>query len=41
MSETQRDITRTFLAVPFIGALIGISLWILKPFLGSVVLASE
>jgi predicted PurR-regulated permease PerM len=37
--ETQRDITRTFLAVLFIGALIGTSLWILRPFLGAVIWA--
>ncbi len=39
MAETQRDITRTVLAVIFIGALIGASLWILKPFLGAGVWA--
>jgi predicted PurR-regulated permease PerM len=39
MIETQRDITRTVLAVLFIGALIGTSLWILKPFLGAVIWA--
>jgi predicted PurR-regulated permease PerM len=37
--ETQRDITRTFLALLFIGALIGTSLWILKPFLGAAIWA--
>jgi len=37
--ETQRDITRTFLAVLFIGALIGTSLWILRPFLGAAIWA--
>jgi predicted PurR-regulated permease PerM len=35
MTSTQRDITRTVLAVLFIGALIGTSLWVLKPFLGA------
>ena len=39
MAETQRDITRTFLAVLFIGALLGTSLWILKPFLGAAIWA--
>ena len=39
MTETQPDITRTFLAVLFIGALIGMSLWILKPFLGAAIWA--
>jgi predicted PurR-regulated permease PerM len=39
MAATQRDITRTVLAVIFIGALIGTSLWILKPFLGAMVWA--
>jgi predicted PurR-regulated permease PerM len=39
MSEHHRDITRVFLAVLFIGALIGTSLWILKPFLGAAIWA--
>lgn len=39
MTETQRDITRTFLAVLFIGALLGTSLWILRPFLGAMIWA--
>ena len=39
MTETQRDITRTFLAVLFLGALIGTSLWILRPFLGAAIWA--
>lgn len=39
MAETQGDITRTVLAVLFIGALIGASLWILKPFLGATIWA--
>jgi predicted PurR-regulated permease PerM len=40
MIETQRDITRTVLAVLFIVALIGSSLWILRPFLGALVWAA-
>ena len=39
MAGIQRDITRTVLAVLFIGALIGTSLWILLPFLGAVIWA--
>ena len=39
MTGVQRDITRTVLAVLFIGALIGTSLWILKPFLGAMIWA--
>jgi predicted PurR-regulated permease PerM len=39
MTEIQRDITRTVLAVLFIGALIGTSLWILLPFLGALIWA--
>jgi predicted PurR-regulated permease PerM len=39
VTETQRDITRTVLAVLFIGALIGTSLWILRPFLGAAIWA--
>jgi predicted PurR-regulated permease PerM len=39
MIENQRDITRTVLSVLFIGVLIGISLWILKPFLGAAIWA--
>ena len=39
MTEIQRDITRTVLAVLFIGALIGTSLWVLKPFLGAAIWA--
>lgn len=35
MADTQRDITRIFLAVLFLGVLIGTSLWIIKPFLGA------
>ncbi len=39
MTEIQRDLTRTFLALLFIGALIGTSLWILKPFFGAAIWA--
>lgn len=39
MTETRRDITRTFLALLFLGALIGTSLWILRPFLGAAIWA--
>jgi predicted PurR-regulated permease PerM len=39
MTESQRDITRTFFAVLFIGSLLGTSLWILKPFLGAAIWA--
>jgi predicted PurR-regulated permease PerM len=39
MAENQRDITRIFLAVLFLGVLIGTSLWILKPFLGAAIWA--
>jgi predicted PurR-regulated permease PerM len=39
MTSVQRDITRTVLAVLFLGALIGTSLWILKPFLGALIWA--
>jgi predicted PurR-regulated permease PerM len=37
MAEIQRDITRVVLAVLFIVALIGSSIWILRPFLGAIV----
>jgi predicted PurR-regulated permease PerM len=40
MAEIQRDITRGVLAVLFIVALIGSSIWILRPFLGAVVWAT-
>ena len=40
MAETQRDLTRTVLAVLFIGGLIGFSLWIIRPFLGAIVWAT-
>lgn len=39
MTEMRRDITRTFLALLFIGGLIGTSLWILRPFLGAAIWA--
>ncbi|MHC1741592.1 MAG: AI-2E family transporter YdiK [Syntrophobacteraceae bacterium] len=39
MNENHRDITRVFLAVLFLGGLIGTSLWILKPFLGAAIWA--
>jgi predicted PurR-regulated permease PerM len=39
MIETQRDIARIFFALIFIGVLIGMSLWILKPFLGAAIWA--
>ena len=40
MAEMQRDITRGVLAVLFIVALIGSSIWILRPFLGAIVWAA-
>lgn len=40
MAEMQRDITRVVLAVLFIVALIGSSIWILRPFLGAIVWAT-
>ncbi len=40
MTDIQRDITRSVLAVLFILALIGSSLWILRPFLGAIVWAT-
>lgn len=40
MATIQRDLTRTVLAVLFIGVLIGISLWVLRPFLGALVWAT-
>jgi predicted PurR-regulated permease PerM len=39
LAERQRDITRGVLAVLFIVALIGSSMWILRPFLGAIVWA--
>jgi predicted PurR-regulated permease PerM len=40
MAEMHRDLTRTVLAVLFIGGLIGLSFWILRPFLGAIVWAT-
>ena len=40
MTENQSDITRVVLAVLFIVALIGSSIWILLPFLGAIVWAT-
>jgi predicted PurR-regulated permease PerM len=40
VAEIQRDLTRTVLAVLFIGGLIGFSFWILPPFLGAIVWAT-
>src|SRR5687767_15047556 len=37
VAERQHDITRAVLAVLFIVALIGSSMWILRPFLGAIV----
>jgi predicted PurR-regulated permease PerM len=39
MPEIQRDLTRTVLAVLFIGGLIGFSIWILRPFLVALIWA--
>ncbi len=39
MAEIQRDLTRTVLAVLFIGGLIGFSIWILLPFLVALIWA--
>ena len=40
MTEIKRDLTRTTLALLFLGALILASLWILKPFLPAIVWAT-
>ena len=40
MAETQGDIPRTVLGVLFIVALMGSSIWILRPFLGAIVWAA-
>jgi predicted PurR-regulated permease PerM len=40
MAEIQRDLTRSLLAVIFVVALIGSSIWILRPFLGATVWAA-
>ncbi|HYA37176.1 MAG TPA: AI-2E family transporter YdiK [Candidatus Methylomirabilis sp.] len=39
MPEIQRDLTRTVLAVLFIGGLIAVSFWVLRPFLGALIWA--
>jgi predicted PurR-regulated permease PerM len=39
MPDAQRDLTRTVLAVLFIGILIGVSFWVLRPFLAALVWA--
>jgi predicted PurR-regulated permease PerM len=40
MAENQRDLTRILLSVLALGGLIGGSLWILTPFLGSIIWAT-
>lgn len=40
MEEIRRDLTRTVLGVLFIGGLIGLSFWILRPFLGPLIWAT-
>jgi predicted PurR-regulated permease PerM len=40
VADIERDITRNVLAVLFILALIGSSIWILRPFLGAIVWAT-
>lgn len=40
MPDLQRDLPRTVLAVLFLGALIGISLWILQPFVAAIIWAA-
>jgi predicted PurR-regulated permease PerM len=40
MPDTRPDLTRTVLAVLFLGLLIGLSLWILRPFLAAIVWAT-
>lgn len=39
MPDTQRDLTRTVFAVLFIGGLVTLSFWILRPFLGALIWA--
>jgi predicted PurR-regulated permease PerM len=39
MPTIQRDLTRTVLAVLFIGGLLAFSLWILRPFLAALIWA--
>jgi len=41
MTEIQRDLTRVIFAVIFVVALIGSSIWILRPFLGPMVWATS
>ena len=40
MTEPQRDLMRVIFAVLFVSALIGMSFWILKPFLGAAIWAA-
>ncbi|HSV93598.1 MAG TPA: AI-2E family transporter, partial [Desulfobacterales bacterium] len=40
MTEPQRDLMRIIFAVLFVGSLIGMSFWILKPFLGAAIWAA-
>jgi predicted PurR-regulated permease PerM len=40
MPDIRRDLTRTVLAVLFIGCLMGVSFWVLRPFLGALVWAT-
>ena len=40
MTELRHDLTRTMLAILFVAALIGGSLWILKPFLPAITWAA-
>ena len=40
MAEKQNDLTRTILGALFIVSLIGISLWILLPFLAATIWAA-
>src|SRR5512147_378283 len=40
MAEHQRDLMRVIFAVLFVGSLIGMSFWILKPFLGAAIWAA-
>ena len=39
MSESHQDITRTMLAVLFIGRLIAASFWVMRPFLPAIIWA--
>lgn len=40
MSDPRRDLTRTTLAVLFLGGLVLVSFWILRPFLGALIWAA-